>query len=145
MCGFLRLRFFVSRLDSDIAWNYGKLVPRPVRLRRNLATDYSNFGDFLVTSELENGVPVSSDLSALARKKGQLTHAAFGLEEKQLEVTRISPRPTEGGKVIDMIGIVTALEGEPLPVNGKVSLDAGKPGFGVELKRDLLVPFKGKS
>jgi predicted membrane protein len=27
MCWFLRLRFFVSRLDSDFAWNHGKLVP----------------------------------------------------------------------------------------------------------------------
>src|SRR5438105_4417113 len=30
-CGFLRLRFFVSRLDSDFAENHRKLVPRPVR------------------------------------------------------------------------------------------------------------------
>jgi hypothetical protein len=62
-------------------------------------------------------VPISSDLSRVASKKGQLTYAAFGLEEKQLEVTRISPHPTEAGKVIDMIGIVTALEGEPLPAS----------------------------
>ena len=70
---------------------------------------------FLVITQPEVfGVPVSSDLSALARKGG-LTFQAFGLEEKQLEVTRIAPHPTEGGKVLDMIGIVTALEGEPLP------------------------------
>ena len=70
---------------------------------------------FLVITQPEVfGVPVSSDLSALARK-GRLTFQAFGLEEKQLEVTRIAPHPTEGGKVLDMIGIVTALEGEPLP------------------------------
>src|SRR5438067_8583493 len=61
LCGFLRLRFFVSRLDSDFAWNQGKLVPRPVRLRRNLTADYSNFGDFFVTSKLENRVAVSSN------------------------------------------------------------------------------------
>ena len=70
---------------------------------------------FLVITQPEVfGVPVSSDLSALARK-GRLTFEAFGLEEKQLQVTRIAPHPTEGGKVLDMIGIVTALEGEPLP------------------------------
>jgi len=28
-------------------------------------------------------------------------------------------------------------------VNGKVSLDPNKPGFGVELKRELLAPYKG--
>ena len=47
--------------------------------------------------------------------KGRLTYEAFGLEEKQLEVTRISPHPTEAGQVVDMVGIVTTLEGEPLP------------------------------
>ena len=31
LCGFLRLRFFVSRLGADFGWNHGKLVPRPVR------------------------------------------------------------------------------------------------------------------
>jgi len=71
---------------------------------------------FLVITKPEVfGVPISSDLRTLAHQKGQLTHNAFGLEGKQLEVTRISPHPTEAGRVIDMIGIVTALEGEPLP------------------------------
>ncbi|MBZ5619136.1 MAG: hypothetical protein LAQ69_10500 [Acidobacteriia bacterium] len=71
---------------------------------------------FLVITKPEVfGVPVASDLSTLAHSKGRLTYTAFGLEEKQLEVTRISPRPTEGGKVVDMIGIITALDGQPLP------------------------------
>ena len=71
---------------------------------------------FLVITKPEVfGPPISSDLSALARKKAQLTYKAFGLEERQLEVTRISPHPTEAGKVLDMIGVVTTLEGEPLP------------------------------
>src|SRR6266581_4240991 len=71
---------------------------------------------FLVITKPEVfGVPISSDLKTLAHKKGQFTYHAFGLEEKQLEVTRISPHPTEAGRVLDMIGIVTALEGEPLP------------------------------
>jgi len=71
---------------------------------------------FLVITKPEvYGIPVSSDLAALARSRGGLTYAAFGLEEKQLEVTRISPRPSEGGRVADMIGIVTTLEGQPLP------------------------------
>ncbi len=71
---------------------------------------------FLVITKPEVfGVPFSSDLSALARSKGRLTHEAFGLDPKQLEVTRISPRPAEGGRVADMVGIVTTLEGQPLP------------------------------
>ena len=39
--------------------------------------------------------------------------------------------------------IFAVLEGEPLPINGKVTLDPNKSGFGVELKRELLAPFKG--
>src|SRR5579871_1526264 len=71
---------------------------------------------FLVITKPEVfGVPVASDLSTLARSKGRLTYHAFGLEEKQLEVTRISPRPSEAGRVVDMIGIITTLEGQPLP------------------------------
>ena len=72
---------------------------------------------FLVITKPEvYGVPTSADLGGgRSKSKGELTYRAFGLDEKQLEVTRISPRPTEAGRVIDMIGIVTALEGEPLP------------------------------
>ena len=39
--------------------------------------------------------------------------------------------------------IFSVLEGEPLPVDGKISLDPDKHGFGVELKRELLDPFAG--
>jgi hypothetical protein len=52
------------------------------------------------------GVPFSSDLG-VGHTMGRLTHEAFGPERKQMEVTRISPRPTEGGRVVDMVGVVT--------------------------------------
>jgi len=71
---------------------------------------------FLVITKPEVfGVPVASDLRALTHSKGRLTHEAFGLDAKQLEVTRISPRPAESGRVVDMVGIVTTQEGQPLP------------------------------
>ncbi|HSY28853.1 MAG TPA: enolase C-terminal domain-like protein, partial [Burkholderiaceae bacterium] len=47
------------------------------------------------------------------------------------------------GKGTDIQPIFNILDGEPLPVNGKVTLDPDKPGFGVELKRELLAPFNG--
>jgi hypothetical protein len=47
--------------------------------------------------------------------KGGLTAAAFGLQPRQLEVLRIQPTTTDDNKIQDMIGIVTALEGAPLP------------------------------
>ena len=91
-----------------------KGVQRPVLSPGTLAPIHP--AAFLVITKPEVfGEPISSDLSTLAHKRGQLTYDAFGLEEKQLEVTRISPHPTEGGRVVDMIGIVTALEGEALP------------------------------
>jgi L-rhamnonate dehydratase len=38
--------------------------------------------------------------------------------------------------------IFSVIDGEPLPVNGKISLDPSKPGFGVELRRELLAQYK---
>ena len=71
---------------------------------------------FLVITKPEVfGIPVSSDLHSLSQKKGQLTCQAFGLDPHQLDVTRIAPQPAEGGRVVDMVGIVTALDGRPLP------------------------------
>jgi hypothetical protein len=91
-----------------------KGVQRPVLSPGTLAPIHPTA--FLVITKPEVfGVPTSTDLSTLASRKGQLTYRAFGLEERQLEVTRIAPHPTEAGRVIDMVGIVTALEGEPLP------------------------------
>ncbi len=98
---------------------------------------------FLVITQPEVfGIPVSSDLSTLARQ-GQLTFKAFGLEERQLEVTRISPHPTEGGRVLDMIGIVTTLEGEPLPggdiasrLGGFADVEALEAGAGADSNAD---------
>src|SRR5574342_895674 len=46
---------------------------------------------------------------------GKLTFASFGLGERALDVTRIEPQATESGHVLDMIGVVTTLEGDPLP------------------------------
>ncbi len=57
------------------------------------------------------GLPVSPDLAAVTRGSGgTLTPASFGLSSESLRVVVISP---EGP--VDMIGIVTVLEGEPLP------------------------------
>jgi L-rhamnonate dehydratase len=39
--------------------------------------------------------------------------------------------------------IFSVLEGEPVPVHGKIRLDPQKPGFGVELRHDLLIPYPG--
>jgi hypothetical protein len=90
-----------------------KGVQRPVLSPGTLAPIHP-VGFLVITKPQVFGVPVSGDLRSLIRGRGGLTYAAFGLQENQLDVTRISPRPTEGGRVLDMIGIVTTLEGQPL-------------------------------
>ena len=79
---------------------------------------------FLVITKLQvYGVPVSQELRS--RMKGdRLTPIAFGLSDMALDVTRIEPRATESGHVVDMVGVVTALEGDPLPA-GDISSRLG--------------------
>ncbi|PYR46849.1 MAG: hypothetical protein DMF89_20810, partial [Acidobacteria bacterium] len=103
-----------SDLNTFIDKGGQKGVQRPVLSPGTLAPIHP--AAFLVITKPEVfGQPISSDLSTIAHKKGDLSYKAFGLEERQLEVTRISPHPTEAGRVLDMIGVVTTLEGEPLP------------------------------
>src|SRR5215469_3615179 len=71
-------------------------------------------GFLVITKHHVYGIPVSEELVKLARQ-GTLTYQSFGLADWQLEVTRIQPRAERDGKIIDMIGIVTTLEGAPLP------------------------------
>ena len=68
-------------------------------------------GFLVITASRVYGVPVSSELQQLTRSgNGMLTPDAFGLEPSQLRVTVIAPHGST-----DMVGIVTTLEGEPLP------------------------------
>lgn len=91
-----------------------KGVQRPVLSPGTLAPIHP-VAFLVITKPQVFGVPVSDEYRRLAQAKGGLTFAAFGLEERQLEVTRIAPKPADSGKVVNMIGIVTTLEGEPLP------------------------------
>jgi hypothetical protein len=103
-----------SDLKAFIESGGQKGVQRPVLAPGTLAPIHPVA--FLVITKPEvYGVPVSTDLRPLARQKGLLTYAAFGLDDRQLDVTRVAPRPSEAGRVVDMVGIVTTLEGQPLP------------------------------
>ena len=65
---------------------------------------------FLVlTPQTVYGMPVSPDLVNQA-KNGQMMPESFGLSPDQLRVVVIAP---DGN--VDLVGVVTALEGEPLP------------------------------
>ncbi|MHC4477864.1 MAG: SPFH domain-containing protein [Planctomycetota bacterium] len=100
---------------------------------------------FLVlTRDKTYGIPVAPELKRKAMERGGLGPAAFGLQPKDFEVTVIrpmseaeygvgalgpgeedyegSPRkkaprnvPSGGRTTVDIVGVVTALEGDPLP------------------------------
>ncbi|PYU92039.1 MAG: hypothetical protein DMG25_13030, partial [Acidobacteria bacterium] len=90
-----------------------KGVQRPVLAPGTLAPIHP-VAFLVITKPQVYGIPVSEELRRHI-KGGTLTFASFSLEERQLEVTRIEPRATESGHVVDMVGVVTALDGEPLP------------------------------
>ena len=72
-------------------------------------------GFLVITKQKVYGLPVSPELRQARAKMGVLKPEAFGLQPKQLELVRIEPAPRErGGEVLDMIGIVTTYEGDPL-------------------------------
>ena len=78
----------------------------------------------VITKPQVYGVPVSEELRRRMRG-GTLTYQAWEqLKGEYLNVTRIEPRATEGGHVIDMVGVITTLDGESLPA-GDISSRLG--------------------
>jgi len=71
-------------------------------------------GFLVITRERVFGQSVTQEFRLL-QAQGKLTYQAFGLEESQMKVTVITPRSNKGGGVVDTCGIVTALDGQPLP------------------------------
>ena len=71
-------------------------------------------GFLVITRERVHGLPVAKQFQRL-QSYGKLSFQAFGLEEDQLKVTVITPRSSRGGGVVDTCGIITTLEGQPLP------------------------------
>src|SRR5208283_166333 len=97
-----------------------KGVQRPVLSPGTLAPIHP-VAFLVITKPQVFGLPMSDEYKNLAMRE-ELTFSAFGLEEGQLDVTRIAPKPAgENGTVVDMIGVVTALDGEPLPAGAIAS------------------------
>jgi len=70
----------------------------------------------VITSQNVYGVPIDPELKILAAIEKKLTPESFGLRKEQLQLTIIQPEPQGiDGEVVDMVGIVTTLEGDPLP------------------------------
>jgi hypothetical protein len=90
-----------------------KGVQRPVFPPGTLAPIHP-VGFLVVTKAQVYGLPISPDLRA--RSGGRLTPEAFGLRAQQLDLLRIEPKPCGAdGALMDMVGIVTTYEGDPLP------------------------------
>jgi regulator of protease activity HflC (stomatin/prohibitin superfamily) len=100
-------------LEAFVAGGGEKGVQRPV-LPPGTVVPIHPVGFLVITRDTVYGVPVDEKYAAL-EKAGHLTAKSFGLESRQMEVTRIQPRVFEDGKVLDMIGIVTTFDGPPLP------------------------------
>ena len=116
-----------SKVHAFLDHGGQKGVQRPVLPPGTLAPIHP-IAFLVITEGKVYGVPISKGLNisqptgdnkgssnlTLGHKKN-LHPSAFGLRPEQLRVLRIEPQKTQGGKVTDMIGVVTTYEGDPLP------------------------------
>jgi uncharacterized membrane protein YqiK len=97
-----------SDLNAFLAGGGEKGVQRPVLPPGSLVPIHP-VAFLVITARTVFGLPVTAAL-APKRLNGDLTAESFGLTAEQLQVRVIAPRGEH-----DVIGVVTALEGEPLP------------------------------
>ncbi len=102
-----------SDLRQFIAQGGQKGVQRPV-LPPGTLLPVHPVGFLVITKLKVYGVPISPDLQRRVDASGELTPASFGLRPEQLDLVRIEPHAGRDGKIQDMVGIVTAFEGDPL-------------------------------
>ncbi len=98
-----------SNLQTFVANGGQKGVQRPV-LPPGTLVPVHPVAFLVLTPQTVYGQPVSPELASQA-KGDLLSPESFGLSPEQLRVVVIAPDPSG----IDMVGVVTALEGEPLP------------------------------
>ena len=104
-----------SDLRGFVTGGGQKGVQRPVLSPGTLAPIHP-VGFLVVTKSQVYGLPISPELRGLGGRSGRLTAAAFGLRPEQLELVRIQPQQYgQDRKLMDVVGIVTTYEGDPLP------------------------------
>ena len=104
-----------SDLKNFISQGGQKGVQRPV-LPPGTLIPFHPVAFLVITAKQVYGVPVDPELVRLEARTGRLMPQSFGLEPDQLKLVMIQPAPHgEGSELIDMVGIVTTLEGDPLP------------------------------
>jgi regulator of protease activity HflC (stomatin/prohibitin superfamily) len=102
-------------LNGFIANGGQKGVQRPV-LPPGTMVPIHPVAFLIITKNQVYGLPVSPELKKLTDSDGRLYPASFGLMDAHLDLVRISPQPSADGEhLIDMVGIITTYEGDPLP------------------------------
>ena len=101
-------------LRNFIAKGGQKGVQRPVLPPGSLLPIHP-IAFLVITKRQVYGVPISPDLQVRLGPSRVLTCASFGLRPDQLDLVRISPNSGQDGRIVDMVGIVTTYEGDPLP------------------------------
>src|SRR5215469_15453597 len=92
-----------------------KGVQRPVLVPGSLVPMHP-VGFLVVTRTRVYGLPVSPELRQKMGRGAELTPASLGLKPEHLELVRIEPQPRgRESAVVDMVGIVTTYDGDPLP------------------------------
>ena len=71
----------------------------------------------IITKDKTYGVPIAPELEKLAKEKGNMTPASFGINPERFNVVRIDPiqSKTDKNQIIDVVGVITTYEGQPLP------------------------------
>ena len=103
-----------SDLKSFVQNGGQKGVQRPV-LPPGTLVPIHPVGFLVVTRSVVYGLPVSKEIREKAGRGGELTPDALGLKPSQLDLMRIEPQPQGKEGTVDVVGIVTTYEGDPLP------------------------------
>src|SRR5271169_3951807 len=104
-----------SDLRSFVTNGGQKGVQRPVFPPGTLAPIHP-VGFLIITKSQAYGLPVSPELRSKTSKLDVLSPDAFGLRPDQLNLVRIEPKSSgKDSTMLDMVGIVTVFEGDPLP------------------------------
>jgi hypothetical protein len=112
-------------LGGFIASGGQKGVQRPV-LPPGTMVPVHPVAFLIITKNQVYGLPVSPELREMADTDGRLYPASFGLSPQHLDLVRISPMPRgEGEDLIDMMGVITTYEGDPLP-SGSIASRLGE-------------------
>ncbi len=101
-----------SNLRTFLGQGGQKGVQRPV-LPPGTLVPIHPVGFLVLTRRMVYGVPISPELKSASKQAGKLSVEMFGLSPSQLSVVRVSP-VTQDNKQVDIVGIVTTFEGEPL-------------------------------